>query len=281
MSEYARVECDSTIPIYKFARDCTEADRSLDFRCPICNRPVYLRFGEYRKNHFYGDHLNGKECKMPARVKVAPDGHVLNLEAMLGYSDKPILPKVATAPEEEGGADYSKVPETDNDNSGDDEVIIPGMVHLNRILPLYRYIQTLGGNDILDVDSDLTVSDFVVNEKTIFSCRKDGINKQSRLVMTRRFKPDNLPNAPRKPGYIMLRDAFTRDDKDAIYFLVRLAEPSQDKKFHDLLFGSEADGVVKCPKKHIILLATWTRVANKNYQVYEAVINSRCYAFVD
>ena len=280
MSLYAQTKSDDGTLINKFARDCTEADRDQDFYCPICGNPVYLRLGPMRRNHFFGDHLNGEECKLPKNVKVTPEGYVFNLAAMLDYKDRPITPGPTKGPGGENGGFGGGEPGGDGSNE-EDVTYISGMIHLNRIVPLYTRLCNLGENDVIDVDNDLTVSDFVINEKTIFSCRKEGINKQIRLVTARRFRPNNLPDAPRKPGYVLLRDAFTRDDKDAIYFLVRLAEPSQDKKFHDLLFGSEADGVVKCPKKHIILLATWTRVANKNYQVYEAVINSRCYAFVD
>lgn len=280
MGNYAIIKSDSPFPYYKFAKDCTEADRGLDFRCPLCKNPVFLRIGPMRKNHFFGDHIDGVECKLSSKVRVAPEGYVYNLKAMMDYKDRPILfkePDVGDSDEEpEPGEDTPVEVDTK-----DEEIIIPGMVHISRIIPLYNHLCALRANDIIDVDRNLAVSDFVVNEKNISTCRESGIAKQVRLVTARRFVPSNIPNAPRKKGYVLLRDAFSRDDKEALYFLVRLPEPSQDEKFRDLLFGNEKAGIAKSPKKRILLLAEWKPISNPAYHVYQADLNSRCYAFVN
>lgn len=280
MSLYAQTKSNDGTPINKFARDCTEADRDQDFYCPICGNPVYLRLGPMRRNHFFGDHVSGKECKLPKNVKVTPEGYVFNLAAMLDYKDRPITPGPTKGPGGENGGFGGGEPGGDGPDE-EDVTYISGMIHLNRIVPLYNHLCNLGENDVIGVDNELTVSDMFLNNNNIAFCRENGIANQLKLVVARRFAPGNLPNAPHMSGYVLLRDAFSWDDKDALYFLVRLPEPSQDKRFRDCLFGNERDGIAKNPKKHILLLAEWKHVPNSTYHVYQADLNSRCYAFVD
>lgn len=122
---------------------------------------------------------------------------------------------------------------------------------------------------------------FLVDNRTIYNCRQNGFNNEIRLVTTTRFRPSTLRNAPHKERYILLRDAFSRNNDDAIYFLIRIKEPSQYAKFCSLLFGTKAHPEKRSPKKHIRLLAKWHRIANQRYHVYCADINAKCYAFDD
>ena len=259
------------------AEDCNEADRGKPYSCPECGCSMFLRMGIGIKKHFYGDHAT--DCKTGSgkyRLAVTETGHILALDALLKHVDTPVPDEEIATPVGKQGKHESS-PETEDEKF---TIFAPGIKALTNIRSMYDYALSSPLNEVIDVETGLTCKDFIVNGNTIFDCRRNGFDGEVRLAVTSRIAPSTLKNAPHKQGYILLRDAFSRDNNDAIYFLIRIKEPSQYDKFRKLLFGTKEQPELKCPKKRILLLANWRRLSGTDYHVYYASINSKCYAFI-
>ena len=273
------LQADGRVDIVQ-AKDCSEADRFKPYFCPECGCSMFLRMGDIKEKHFSGNHVD--DCDIGTghyKTSVTTTGYVLSIEALLKHKDKP----VSLADEEvitrgDGHNNLKAKPKNEEDIF---TVFVPSTRYLNNIKSIYRYIAKLPLDCVIDVDSGLSCRDFLVNGNTIFSCRRDGFEKEVRLVVASRISPSALVNAPKMQGYLLLRDAYSRDNNEAIYFLVKIDEPSQYEKFRRLLFGTKENPALKSPSKHILLLANWRRMSGTKYHVYYADINAKSYAFID
>ena len=68
--------------------------------------------------------------------------------------------------------------------------------------------------------------------------------------------------------YLLLRDPYTIDDRNAIYVQVKFAEETRDKQFRDKLFGDKRRGIEPDPRKYIVAMGRITKISDPNYTIY-------------
>lgn len=278
MSKVANLIKDGKNEGLVLAKDLKDEDRNKEFICPCCANPMFLRICDKKEKHFAGFHSeNCFIANEQYRISVAANDYILGLDAILKHKDTPIKGEEHSDAAVAANPIAAKTKEAEKPF----ELFRSGSKILRSVTSIYNYIKSISLGDLIDIESGLTVSDFILDERTIYKCRKNGFDDEVRLVVATRTAPSRLTNPPRKDGYILLRDAFSRNDNEAIYFLVKLNEASQFKKFKELLFGTVNHPEKKSSKKHIVLLANWKRISDTAYHVYYADLNAKSYAFVD
>lgn len=256
------------------ARSCTDKDRSQIFLCPSCRTRLWLRYSPKGHPHFYGDH--SRDCSIGTfsarHTIVVPDGFLAPLEAIISSKDRPFETERAT---HSGAPTAPTHEETDDD---DLPSVMRGPKTLRSARDLHRQLWSLPLDTPLSIDGSLTVGDLIIREDSFVACRDAGFDDEIRLAKVRRVNPSTLAPALKKSGYLVFRDAHSRSDADAIFFLVKLRERTQHKRFFELVAG--ADGV-RSKSKHLVLLGKWHRMLAPSVRAYYAEINSRCYHFIN
>lgn len=263
---------------YVLARNCSSADYGLSFFCPSCDAPMTLR-KSHKGNYFFGgSHNAGCDIATVSRGKtiILPDGYQVPLDTILGAEDRPIVPPPPPPPP---GPDGKDGPNEDPEPDDDEEIFFrAGPLALRNAGVIYAHIKDLPKDEPLNLDGTLTVGDLLIDESNFEDCRDRGIDGETRLLVVERIDPKSIdPSLPRI-GYLAFREVSSKDNAKALFFLVKLTEPTQNKKFRNLAVGETG---IASKHKHIVLLGKWMRLPNCPLHAYYAEINSRCYAFID
>lgn len=133
-----------------------------------------------------------------------------------------------------------------------------------------------------------TAGDLLLDDIALHKIRREGFEGIKIALLTRpnkddiKFLKDNgLYNLGGGIEYAILRDAYSTNPEDALFFKVKCKNVEQNDYFKDLVMGNKRDAnVVKDPRQYIVIYAIWTRVANNYVSLYTSDITYRQYAFV-
>ena len=271
------------------ARELTEADRNELYRCESCLAEASLVIGTDRENHFRSTchHADCPVASEHSRVLRLKAGTAIDIDAILEYEDRPIIKKPKD-PTPDPGTGAPNDPQSD-DNDDDYRLVPDGLLYIRSASGMYRALAEKQGHDYID-----DVTDQEVN--SIFLCRetlrrfKSNWGDAAKLVVTKRCDPKKLKaKIPCPNRYVILRDAYSTDDEDAIYFIVRMAHPDHDRVFKDRLFGhtqinddgTKVNGIGRDKHRNIVIFAKWRKIKHTHYRVYMAELNSRSVAYVN
>lgn len=262
---------------YILARNCSAADYGLPFFCPSCDASMTLRKSRKGNYFFGGTHNEGCDIASVSKGKtiILPTGFQIPIDAILSAEDRPIRPPHPGGPNGGGGGGGRG-----GGNEPEDEYLYfrEGPLALRDAGAMLRNLRGLPKDEPINLDGSLTVGDLLIDESNFGFCKLHGIDGKTRLVVVQRINPKNLdPSLPRI-GFLVFRDAYSKSDADALYFLVKITEPSQHQHFYDLVAGPPE---LRSKHRRIALFAKWTRLPNCSLNAYYAEINSRCYHFFD
>ena len=274
MSKYAILYDPATgVESHICARSCSDKDRGQIFLCPSCRTRLWLRYSPKGRLHFYGDH--SRDCSIGTfsarHTIVVPSGFLAPLEAIILSKDRPF--ETARATTLNGPPTPTREEEDDNTLPA----VVRGPKTLRSAKEIYQQLWSLPLDTPLSIDGSLAVGDLIIREENFVACRDAGFDGEIRLAKVRRVNPSTLAPALKKNGCLVFRDAHSRSDADAIFFLVKLRERTQHKHFYELVAGPDG---VRSKHKHLVLLGKWHRMPSCPFHAYYAKINSRCYRFV-
>ncbi|MGM9602733.1 MAG: hypothetical protein ACI3W5_14270 [Faecousia sp.] len=266
-----------------------ESDRNYTYRCASCKAPATLVICSDKDNYFRSDeHIVDCPVAKGHKLLRINTSTEIDLDSILTYEDHD--PSLEEVPPSDGGPDdFSPGPNAQEDPDADLR-LDPNATHT---------IRSAGGmfKELIEKHGDSYIDDYTARAVDSIFLRRDTLRKfkddwgsPTKLVVTKRCSPRNLNyRIPVPDGYVVLRDAYSRDDEDAIYFVVRMVHPKHDRKFKERLFGrtekSESGeplkGVGKDPHRNIVIFANWHKENHSHYQVYRADLNSRMVAYVN
>ncbi len=252
--------------------DCDESVRGMPARCPECKQPAIFCSGPVLGPYYRSDmHLPTCGVAKGGRTFFIQDGYEIRLKDILSAVDGPYLP-----PEQRPvspGKDTLPARHTEDEPSLDNYTIT-GPLIAKTCKTVYEAVKEMSPYD--HITPDITVREFLVDDSTIEYHRTHGLSNVH-MMMAKIFHIRGLePPLPSDPKYIYLRDPYTWNSSDAIYYKLRCNEPSQDKHFRDLLFSEKSVG------KIVIFIGKVIKVPNDTYKIYEVTPLARArYCFVN
>ncbi len=271
------------------AANLDNSDRTDQYRCVSCHAPSTLAICLEKENYFLSkEHsIDCPEAKGHKLIRLKSRTEI-DLDAILNYEDHDPPVKKHTPPgEKAGGSGLESEPPDDPDT---DLRVDPNATYTIRSASgMYRELIERHGSDFIDSIAAKEVDSIFLRRDTFQKFKSDWGNPM-KLVVTKRCFPQKLKyNIPIPEGYVILRDAYSHNDEDAIYFMVRMCHPEHDKKFKGRLFGhTEKDeagnvikGVGKDPRRNIVIFAHWSKVPHSHYQIYRTELNSRMVVFAN
>lgn len=271
-----------------YAVNLDTPDRKHQYRCASCHASASLAICSDKDNYFLS-HEHTVDCPVGRGHKLLriTTRTEIDLDAILEYEDHDPTPGY-TPPE--GEAEGGELNLDDQDDPNADLRLDPDATRTVRSASgMYRELMERHGGDSVDSFANRQVDSIFFRRDTFRKFKADWGSPQ-KLVVTKRCSPKNLKHKiPAPNGYVILRDAYSHEDEDAIYFLVKMHHPEHDRRFKDRLFGhterneagDEIRGVGRDPHRNIVIFATWNKFPHSHYQIYRAELNSRMVAFVN
>lgn len=265
MREAIKIFYDGTRRIV-LASTQSEDDKQYDFRCPVCGRRAFLNISRMpNRENWFSSNEHTPECPLAegGRVFRTPDGQEFHIGDAMRHVDRPINipPLQQDAPTR--GPEHEDEPEYD---LGPDNATLFVPERLHTCSTIYRAASELREDDYLK--EDVKVRDFLVDYRTIEMARNEGLEGIKMLVL-RRCNPRMMdPAITVARDYVLLRDPYTIDDRNAIYVQVKFAEDTHDKQFRDRLFGDKKRGIEPDPRRYIVAMGRVVRIEDPNYIIY-------------
>ena len=276
-----------------YAPDCDDSIKREILRCCSCLAPSRFALGQKKSNCFFSNEHRPDcpEAKNHKLIRINTHTQI-DISAILNFVDGDVERRGGGVPPG-GGAAGGGEEELPPDEALDYR-LDPDATHTIRSARgmYYELLEKRGGSYIDDF-SAREVDSIFLRRDTLHDLKKNW-GCPEKLVVAKRCLPDKLEyKIPVPKGYVLLRDAYSTDDEDAIYFLVRMKHPEHDKIFKEKLFGKKPDEesslsmggktkrVGKDPHKHIAIFAQWRRVKHSHYRVYRAELNSHMVAFIN
>lgn len=266
-----------------------ESDRKYRYRCASCHAPAILVICSEKENYFrsHVHTVNCPEAKGHKLLRFATHTEI-DIDAILNFEDRDPSPGGCASPEggaEEGGPD----PDAEENPDADLRLDPDATRTIRSASGMYKALIEKHGSEYIDSFAAREVDSIFLRRSTLRKFKEDW-GSPTKLVVTKRCAPKNLKHSiPTPEGYVVLRDAYSHKDEEAIYFMVKMHHPEHDRRFKERLFGrtgknefgEEVKGVGKDPHRNIVILSKWTKVPHKHYQVFRAELNSRMVAFVN
>ena len=215
----------------------------------------------------------------------------IDMSSILDYEDSDVQPE--GEPEQNGDQGISAGQVEAVDEAEDLRLELNGTRVIRTARAMYLALVERVGSASIDDFSEQEVDAIFLRRSTLRKFKEDW-GSAEKLVVTRRCIPSKLAHEIQVPkGYIVLRDAYSSDDEEAIYFIVKVVHPAYNKKFKEKLFGREPQKgeetllgtatrrVGKDPHKNIVVFARWKKMKHSHYRVFKAELNSRMYAFLN
>lgn len=271
------------------AVNLNDTDRKYLYRCASCHAPSILAICKDKENYFLSkEHaVDCPEAKGHKLIRINTRIEI-DLNAILDYEDHDPAPR--RYPPAEGEAEEDIFGANNVRNPDDDLRLDPDATRSIRSASgMYKELVERRGSDYIDSFVAKEVDSIFLRRDTFLKFRKDW-GSPMKLVVTKRCSPKNLKyNIPTPEGYVILRDAYSHKDEEAIYFMVKMHHPEHDRRFKDRLFGhteknefgEAVKGVGKDTHRNIVIFANWTKVPHTHYQIYRAELNSRMVSFVN
>ncbi len=274
-------------PIFVSAKDDILTGRIaeediIESRCPYCKKLASLVHDPRRILHYKAEHprdcpaVNDGRKHKSRRILV--DKEVDAVEDIINYRDNapcgPVTPPY--------GGDHENEPEHDHfpdDNLDDiDQVIHESIRRIHSVSGLYNLIRELGRD--ADLGNGKTGRDLLLDAYALLDVRWNRDINGIRIAIATRVNPKTLSHQIMiPPGYVLFKDRFSENERDTIYYLVKLNHEEQNNVFRNRTMGTREDPAVRDPHKDILLMARWARVPNDYYLVFSGNINTRCYHF--
>lgn len=275
-----------------YAPDCDESIKKEVLRCCSCLAPSGFALGQKKSNCFFSNEHRPDcpEAKNHKLIRINIHTQI-DLSAILNFVDREAEPR-GRGGDPEGGA-----------AGGGEEELHPDEDMDYRLDPdATRTIRSARGMyyELLEKRGDSYIDDFSVKEVDAIFLRRENLKQLKldwgdalKLVVAKRCLLEKLKyRIPVPEGFVVLRDAFSRDDEEAIYFVVRMRNHTANRQFKEKLFGhteivgegaeaKKVKGIGKDRHKNIVMLGEWKRVPHKHYIVYRAELNSRMVAFLN
>ena len=215
-------------------KDCDESVRGLSARCPQCKQPATFCCGP-EKGPYYRSDLHLPTCGIPKGGKVfhIEDGYDIRLNDVLAAKDSPYLPPGI----EPDGPKSGPTPNPDLEGISVDNFTVIGPIAARTCSTIYKIVKKMDLK--ANITPDITREKFLVDEETIAYHRLNGLNGVHMMIGVRFNLRAMDPPLPRKEEYIYLRDPYSWNRKDAIYYRLRCEEPTQHEYFAKTILSSE------------------------------------------
>ena len=283
----------------------TEAESVIaeyDLFCPGCGAEAHFRHGareeqadqrhdatektrkeSNKKNHGYSDE-HAPDCiiaKGTRIVRVYSDEYV-DIDGMVAYRDKDRQGPTEGGQEPPCEPGEGKEPEKVILDDGDERFDPHAERRITNVKQLFEALSNRRTDEAVDVGESITVGEFMMDRRTASGLREN-FRGGVKMVVTKRFLPGKVSESLKPPkGWVVLRDAFTVKDENALYFLVKMENEERNREFQTKVFGNKEEGKEKDPHKNIVLLANWQRETRvKKYRLYRGEINSRLVGFIN
>lgn len=133
-----------------------------------------------------------------------------------------------------------------------------------------------------------TAADLLLDDIALHTIRRQGFEGIKIALLTRPNKDDieflkknNLYYLGGGLDYTILKDAYSTNPENTLYFKVRCKNIEQNEYFKNLVMGSKLESSIKKDeRKYIVIYAVWKRIVNDFVSLYMADITFRQYAFV-
>lgn len=271
------------------AVNLNDANRKDPYRCASCHAPSILAVCKDKENYFLSkEHaVDCPEAKGHKLIRINTRIEI-DLNAILNYEDRDPTPG-GCVPSEDGAKEGGPDPDTEENPDADLRLDPDATRTIRSASGMYKELVERRKSDYIDSFVAKEVDSIFLRRDTFLKFKKDW-GSPMKLVVTKRCSPKNLKyNIPTPEGYVILRDAYSHKDEEAIYFMVKMHHPEHDRRFKDRLFGhteknefgEAVKGVGKDTHRNIVIFAEWARVPHTHYQIYRAELNSRMVAFVN
>ena len=285
--------------------------------CTNCGAPAHVYHHEsglvsFRSiPHRDGCPTQSKEWEQDERLLVKQKriytDTVLNRELILYGNDRaPVVnPDIDYSDDEEKGEDGNSVEGNTEENPG---AIVPGDNNLimydpdqlekrelaiwyrfktkilSCIKSLFREIMSVGYS--FNMGDGKTAADYVLDNIALHEVRRTGIGKKEVIAIAKRCAPEDMAYLRKigllSPGkhnldYIILKDAYSTNIENAIFFKVKCKNQAQNEHFKNLIMGSKKNSINKDNRKFIVIYSFFEQEPNDYNQVYVAEITLRQY----
>lgn len=234
-------------------------------RCPECHAQAFLCISHKGCENYFRSNLHALKCGIAVGGIVIkdPSGREFRLEDAFKHIDKPYVAAPAKQQMNNFDSDFDI---DDYIAEPVDNMTIREKKKLRQCSSMFNAIEQMKTDD--HILPNLLVKDFIIDARTIEDARKTTLQGRKMIVATR-FNINSLnPPISRPSEYVCLRDAYTKDDFKAIYYLLSFAEPTRDKHFRDLIFGNKRENIPKDPHKYIVAMGTLTPFYDPHYTMY-------------
>lgn len=235
------------------------------YRCPECKAQAFLCISHRDMENYFRSNFHQAGCGIASGgiVIKEPSGREFRLEDVFKHVDKPYV----AAPAKQKIDGFENDFDIDDDiTESVDNITIHEIKKLRQCSSMYNAIEKMKTDD--HILPNLLVQDFVIDARTIENARKTTLRGRKMIVATR-FNIKTLnPPLERPADYVCLRDAYTKDERKAIYYFLSFAEPTRDKHFRDLIFGNKRENFEKDPHKYIVAMGNLTPIYDPNYTIY-------------
>lgn len=241
------------------AATCDDSIRDLPARCPECGQPAIFCHGPKKGPFFRSDvHLPSCGLAIGGRKFHIRDGCDIRLKDVLSAEDGPYTPPASARNDQATRSNDTHTPQPED---SPDNITVYGPAILRTCSTIFREIRNMQLED--HITPDLTVKEFVVDERTIQYHRDNGLSGVH-LMTGVRFDIHSLePKLPQEDGYIYLRDPYTWSRRKVIYYKLRCAEPSQNEHFRKLVLSPVTAG------RLFAFIGKVKIIPNDTYVIYE------------
>lgn len=239
--------------------------------------------GSNKKNHGWSkEHAPNCVIAKGTRIVRIYSNEYVDIDGMVAYRDEDRQGPTEGGQEPPCEPGEGKEPAEVLPDDGDERFDPYAERRITNVKQLFEALSNRRTDEAVDVGESVTVGEFVMDRRTASSFRKK-FRGGVKMVVTKRFLPGKVSESLKPPrGWVILRDAFTVEDENALYFLVRMENEERNREFQTKVFGNKEEGREKDPHKNIVLLANWQRETGvKKYRLYRGEINSRSAGFIN
>lgn len=243
------------------ASSIQQSERFELFRCANedCNCELTLRAFNSTKisPYFGGNHRRGCNYASSRRT-VSTDEYNFKLDDIINHQDNELIKKEKIQEPDDQTKDLS----VSKDERKDNPEIVDEVIKVNRTKKLY-YLATTNP-DIIQT-SGYNLNDFYISIDTIDKFRKIDFSYTRVLIALKKCSPSNLNPPIYRPDYFAcFVDAYTRNLRKAIYFMVKLKERTHNQIFWKKIRNMRDGDLL------VIYTDKFVKTKNDNYLVYTA-----------
>ncbi len=248
----------------KNANELNREDRKRPMRCPLCKAPAIICFCAGNRSNYFRSNMHTADCDNAVGGKIikAPRRKVPVINDMMGHKDNSrelddVLNKMKSAAKDKPDQDDDDFIEETVDNITDDRDI-----ELHKCSSIYQEFLNMPLDTKLDIGLELR--DYLICKDTIQEARNTLLTGPKMFIAARCKAPFSFSSE-----YICLRDAFSFEDKDTIFLLVKCEDPVSDTIFRYKIFGNERLGIERDPHKYIVVTGTVEKEINDQFTIYK------------